>query len=257
MKAFRTTAAHPGTSKDLAMNLSKLPLLLTALALLVLLIAGPGVRLELWDFRFGLQLMRYAAFAGLGAGALALIGLLWPRVRRQGAGLLSVALAIGLVVVALPWLQLRQARSVPPIHDISTDLQQPPEFSAIVELRGADSNPLDRADPALPDQQRAAYPDVRPAIIAAAPDAAFERALEVADTLGWEIVSTDPTAGLIEATDTTLWFGFKDDVAIRIRAEGEGSRIDLRSVSRVGRSDVGANARRIRAFLELIESPGT
>lgn len=239
------------------MTLSKLPLLLAALALLALLIAGPGVRLELWDFRFGLRLMQYAAYAGLGAGALALIGLLWPRVRRQGAGLLSVALAIGLVVVILPWLQLRQARSVPPIHDISTDLEQPPAFSAIVELRGADSNPLDRADPALPDQQRAAYPDVRPALIPEAPEIAFERARDVAQTLGWQIVSADPTALTIEATDNTLWFGFKDDVVIRIRPEGDGSRIDLRSVSRVGRSDVGANARRIRAFLELIEAPAS
>ena len=239
------------------MALSKIPFALAVLALLVLLLAGPGARLELWGFGFGFQLMRYAAWAGMAAGALAAIGLLWPRVRRQGAGLLSVALVIGLLVTTLPWLQLRQAQSVPPIHDITTDLEQPPAFSAIAELRGADSNPLDRADPALPDQQRAAYPDVRPAIVSVAPDAAFERALAIAESLGWEIVAADPTALMIEATDTTFWFGFKDDVVIRVRAEGDGSRIDLRSVSRVGRSDVGANARRIQAFLERIETPNS
>lgn len=249
------SAFGPQFGKEFPMALSKIPFALAALALLVLLLAGPGVRLELWDFRFGFQLMRNAAWAGVAVGTLAAIGLLWPRVRRQGAGLLAAALVIGLLVTTLPWLQLRQAQSVPPIHDITTDLEQPPVFSAIAELRGADSNPLDRADPALPEQQREAYPDVRPAIISVVPDTAFERAQAIAETLGWEIVAADPVALMIEATDTTFWFGFKDDVVIRIRAEGDGSRIDLRSVSRVGRSDVGANAQRILAFLDLIETP--
>lgn len=234
------------------MKLSRLPLLLAILAALALLVAGPGVRLELWHFGTGFTLMRYAAFAGIGAAALALLGLAWPKLRREGARGLAIALVLGGLVVALPWLQLRQARSVPPIHDISTDLTEPPVFSAIVALRGDSSNPLDRADPALPDQQRGAYPNVLPAIVPQPPAEAFPIALSAVQTLGWEIVSADPDAYIIEATDTTLWFGFKDDVVVRIRAEGEGSRIDVRSVSRVGRSDLGANARRILAYTELL-----
>jgi len=237
------------------MKLSRLPLLVAMLAVVVLALAGPGVRLGLWDFRFGFGLMRYAVYGGGAAAALALVGLLWPKLRREGVRILAAALVAGAVVAAIPLLQLRQARTVPPIHDISTDLDDPPAFVAVVPLRGADSNPLDRADPALPEQQRQAYPSVRPARLGVPPAEAFERALAAVDTLGWEVVAADPVAGRIEATDTTLWFGFKDDVVVRVRAEGSGSRIDIRSVSRVGRSDVGANARRIRSFLELLEAP--
>lgn len=237
------------------MKLSRLPLALAVLAALALLLAGPGTRLGLWDFRVGFTLMRYAAYGGIAAGALGLAGLLWPRLRREGARRLVLALVLGAVVVAVPWLQLRHARTLPPIHDISTDLEDPPRFVAVLEARGEDSNPLDRADPKLPDLQRQAYPGVKPARLPAPPAEAFERALGAARTLGWEIVAADPQSGVIEATDTTLWFGFKDDVVIRIRPEDGSSRIDLRSVSRVGRSDLGANARRILAFLELVEKP--
>jgi uncharacterized protein (DUF1499 family) len=85
------------------------------------------------------------------------------------------------------------------------------------------------------------------------PARAFDRALDAARGLGWEIVGVEPAEGRIEATDTTFWFGFKDDVVVRIRPEGSRSRIDVRSLSRVGRSDVGANARRIRRFVERLE----
>jgi uncharacterized protein (DUF1499 family) len=86
------------------------------------------------------------------------------------------------------------------------------------------------------------------------PERAFLRALEAARDMGWEIVDSDPARGRIEATDTTPWYGFKDDVVVRVRAEGSGSRIDVRSVSRVGRSDVGTNARRIEDYLEKLSA---
>ena len=86
----------------------------------------------------------------------------------------------------------------------------------------------------------------------ATPADAFKRALQAARDMGWEIVAADAAAGRIEATDTTFWFGFKDDVVIRVEADGAGSRVDLRSVSRVGVGDVGANAARIRAYLRTL-----
>ncbi len=238
---------------DRIMKLSSLPLVLAVLALTALLLAGPGTRFEVWDFRFGFTLMRYAAYTGIAAGILAVIGLLWPKLRRQGASRWVLGLVLATLVVGLPLLQVRQARAVPAIHDISTDLIDPPAFVAIAALRGDTSNPLDRADPQLPDLQRQAYPDLQPVILPEPPAAAQQRAMHAAETLGWQIVANDPASGLIEATDTTLWFGFKDDIVIRIRPEGDGSRIDLRSVSRVGRSDLGANARRIRVFLEQVQ----
>ena len=102
--------------------------------------------------------------------------------------------------------------------------------------------------------QRRAYPDVQPLELAAPPAAVYDRALAAARDMGWELVKADPAAGRIEATATTVWFGFKDDVVVRVRASDAGSRLDVRSKSRVGLSDVGANARRVRAFLKLMES---
>lgn len=228
------------------------PLALSLVAALLLLIAGPGTRLGLWEFGTGFQLMRWAAFAGLAAAAVALLMLLVPHTRRSGIGALLVALVIGVGVAFVPWSGMQQAKRVPPIHDISTDTERPPEFVAILPLRADASNPATYAGTEVARAQAEAYPDVRTHRIDAAPGETFERALAAAREMGWEIVAADPASGRIEATATTLWFGFKDDVVIRIEADGGGSRVDVRSVSRVGQSDVGANAARIREYLRVL-----
>jgi hypothetical protein len=225
---------------------------LGVVAAVLLLAAGPGTRFELWHYRTGFQLMRWAAFAGLAAAALATVMLLVPRTRRGALGGLLVALALGLGVAFVPWYALRQARALPLIHDITTDTQRPPQFVAILPLRAAAPNPAAYGGPVVARAQIGAYPDLRAQRMAAAPADAFKRALQAARGMGWEIVAADAAAGRIEATDTTFWFGFKDDVVIRVEADGTGSRVDVRSVSRVGVSDVGANARRIRAYLQAL-----
>ena len=234
------------------MNPATIPLLLGIIASLLLLLAGPGTRLDLWEFRTGFQLLRWAAYTGLAASALALVMLLLPRIRRRGLAGLVVALVLGLGVAFVPWSGMRQARSVPPIHDISTDTKRPPEFVAILPLRADAPNPSEYGGPEVAAAQIGAYPDLQTHRMDAAPAQAFERAQQAARGLGWEIVSADPTAGRIEATATTFWFGFKDDVVIRIEPDAAGSRVDVRSLSRVGGSDVGANAARIRAFLQAL-----
>jgi len=227
-------------------------LLLGVVAALLLLAAGPGTRLEVWDFRTGFQLMRWAAFAGLAAAALAAVMLLLPRTRRAGLVALVVALALGLGTAFVPWYALRQARALPPIHDITTDTGRPPQFVAILPLRANAPNPATYGGPDVARAQIGAYPDLRTHRMDAAPADAFKRALQAARGMGWEVVAADAAAGRIEATDTTFWFGFKDDVVIRVEAEGAGSRVDVRSVSRVGVGDAGANATRIRAYLRAL-----
>ena len=229
-----------------------IPLLLAFFAALLLLVSGPGARLDLWEFRTGFGLLKWAAYIGLAASALALVMLLLPRIRRRGAAGLVVALVLGLGVAFVPWSGKRQARSVPPIHDISTDTTRPPEFVAVLPLRADASNPAEYGGPEIAAAQLAGYPDLQTHHMNVAPAQAFERALEAARGLGWAIVAADPASGRIEATDTTFWFGFKDDVVIRIEPDAAGSRVDVRSVSRVGGSDVGANAARIRAFLKAL-----
>ena len=224
-------------------------LALAFIAALMLLAAGVGTRLSLWDFGTGFGVLRWAAFVGLAAAALAVVMLLLPRLRRAQGVMLTVALLLGLGVAFVPWNNLRMAKTVPPIHDISTDTTNPPAFVAILPLRANAPNPATYGGAEIARQQLAAYPDVRPLQMAMVPAQAFDRALSTARAMGWKIVASDPAAGRIEATATTLWFGFKDDVVVRVQPSENGSRIDVRSTSRVGSSDVGTNARRIRAYL--------
>ncbi len=235
---------------------ARLALLVAVLALMLLLVSGPGVRLELWDFRSGFSLMRWAAYAGLAAAALAVITLLVPRWRRAGATLAAVALLVGLGTAYVPWSAMSSARAVPPIHDITTDTADPPEFVALLPLRQQAPNGADYAGEEIASQQRDAYPYIQPLQIDLPPAKAFEQALATAQGMGWEIVASDVTEGRIEATATTTWFGFKDDVVVRVRAQEAGSRVDLRSMSRVGRSDAGANAARIRQFVAELKDQG-
>jgi uncharacterized protein (DUF1499 family) len=105
--------------------------------------------------------------------------------------------------------------------------------------------------PATAEQQRRAYPDIQPLILPVPSGDAFAKARAAAQAMGWEIASADPAAGRIEAVATTFWFGFKDDVTVRVTPQGAASRIDVRSRSRVGRGDAGANAERIRRYLKM------
>lgn len=235
------------------MTPAHLAVLLSLAASILLLMAGPGVRAGWWEFSTGFQLMRWAAFTGLAAASLALALVLVPRIRRSGLPALAFALVLGLLVAFVPWQGLRQARSVPAIHDITTDTARPPEFVAILPLRADAPNSAVYAGEEVATAQTAAYPDIRPLILDVTPEVAFDRALEAAGQMGWEMVDADPAQGRIEATDTTFWFGFKDDVVVRVSAHGDGSKLDVRSVSRVGKSDVGANAKRIREYLERVE----
>jgi len=205
------------------MWLRVLALLLGGAAIVTLLASGPGTRLGLWDWRLGLGLLRYAAYLGIAAAAVSLVGLLIPRTRGKT---LVLALVLGLASLAPPLAFQRQARSVPAINDISTDAEN--------------------------KAQQQAYPDIKPIMLAEPKEKAFERALAAAQAMGWEIVAHDPAAGRIEAVDTTFWFGFKDDVLVQVSAAGGGSRLDVRSKSRVGRGDAGTNARRIRGFRERL-----
>jgi uncharacterized protein (DUF1499 family) len=223
-------------------------------AVVLLLVAGPGARFGLWHFRISFDLMKWAAWLGIAAAALAVIAGGLRLSQRRPIFWCLTALVLGAVAFVVPWRQLQAARSVPPIHDITTDTEHPPDFVAVLERRGKDANPAQYEGAALAAQQRSAYPDLAPLLVAQASPQAWSSALAAAKDMGWEIVAADAGQGRIEATDTTFWFGFKDDVVIRVTAtDAAHSRIDVRSLSRVGKSDVGANAQRIRRYLAKLK----
>lgn len=244
--------------------------LIASLALPVYFVAAAfGVKFGLLDWRvgFGLLTFRLGPQLLMGAAALAALALLAalivpPRLGRRLALLALLIPGLGLGYAAYV---REQASAIPPIHDISTDWQDPPAFSEAVRAARAatpDVNGLDYAAKRVPDNprfgpaagrlsvelQREAYPDLAPIRLSRDQGAAFEAARTAAERLGWRIVRADGRAGVIEAEAETFWFGFIDDVAIRVRPTDDGAVIDVRSVSRVGVSDLGANARRIRAF---------
>jgi len=224
-------------------------------ALLMVGGAGPVYRLELADLGHAFAVLRWGAWTGLAAVFIALIGA-WmtrPGMRRRGFALGLAGIVMGAVAFGVPFMMLQSAKRLPPIHDITTDTENPPRFVAIIPLRKGSPNPVEYKGADISDQQRTAYPDIQPATITGAPDAAFNRALDTARQLGWQIVAAIPNEGRIEATDTTIWFGFKDDIVVRVTPTGAGSRIDVRSVSRLGQGDLGKNAARIRAYLQRLQ----
>ncbi|HUP20806.1 MAG TPA: DUF1499 domain-containing protein [Gemmatimonadota bacterium] len=227
---------------------------LAVLAAVAAMLAGWGSRFGVWEFRTGFTVLKWAVYLGIAAAAVSLGGVVATRVgvHRRGIGFALAGLAIGLAVVYVPWNWRRTARSVPPIHDITTDTQDPPPFVVILPLRADAPNSAEYEGDSIAGLQREAYPDVQPLALDLPPDRAFDAALESARGMGWEIHAAEPAEGRIEATDTTFWFGFEDDVVVRVTPAAGGARVDVRSVSRVGGSDVGTNAKRIREYLDAV-----
>lgn len=223
---------------------------LAAVCGLVLLAAsGLGTRAGLWDFRLGFTLLRYAAYIGAVSAVLTIVAMVITKPKGSEVVMLVCAFIMGALTFGLPYSQQAAARTVPPIHDITTDPSDPPLFVAVLPLRADAANTSDYGGDSVAMQQREAYPDIQPVQLPVPAGEAFTRARRAAEAMGWEMVDADSATGRIEATATTTWFGFKDDVVIRVRANGSSSIVDVRSVSRVGRSDVGANAARIRAYV--------
>jgi len=235
-------------------------------------LSGPlGVWLGMTDFRSGFAILQrvnpiadWIAIVGLLVTAIAFSGvssLKWGNSMRFA----SFAL-IGTVIAAMAYFipeSFRPAEGTPPIHDITTDTMNPPEYVAIAPLRADAPNSMeygsgtlggdnDLTPELLRQLQQEAYPDIVPQRFSEPVDEVFERALAAAESLGWEIVAAVPGEGRIEATDTTFWFRFKDDVVINITREGNETVLNARSLSRVGTSDVGKNAARLREFFGLL-----
>jgi len=216
---------------------------LAVLAVLLLVVSGPGTRAGLWPFPVGLGMFGGALLVGLAAAGAAIVALALPRLRVRSAPVLAVALILGAASAAVPLDYIRRVKTLPYINDITTDTEQLPQFS-----------PPKTYQSHFAELQQIGYPDLRPLELALPPKQAFARAAEIARDQGWEVTALDERTGTIEAVVTTRWFGFKDDVVIRIAAAGAGSRVDMRSKSRAGRSDAGANARRIREFLARMDA---
>ena len=212
---------------------------------------GAGLRYGLWHFRTGIATLGYVFWVATCTGIVTLVALAVAFARKAGNTAIVMG-ALGVVIASVtayvPYHLRQTADSLPRIHDITTDLANPPAFVRAATLRVKDEHPVAYEGPKVGDLQKAAYPDIAPLVLAVPAPRAFEAATASLTDLGLEISDFDPVPGRIEAVATSMLFGFKDDVVLRVVAQDGGTRIDIRSMSRVGRSDFGVNAKRIRAI---------
>lgn len=221
-------------------------LVVVVLGLGLIVTGALGVRIDAMGYRAGLLLVGAGAVALVVAAGLGLVAL--ARGQSPGAvGLTALIVAVGLSAFFGYWAW--RSGSAPPIHDVTTAPGDTPPFEAVLPLRPQGSNPV-HLDEGAADRQRSAYPWLRPLRVSAAPAAAFAGVVATAEAMGWTVVAADGAEGRLEATASTFWFGFDDDIVVRVRPDGDGARIDVRSASREGVSDLGTNARRIRRFLD-------
>ena len=238
----------------------KLPIIVVALATILLgiavMAAGPGYRFGFWQLGTAFDILQTAGPWLAYAGGASLLGLVVGVITRQRGTLticlLAIAISGGLTYSLVE--QRKNARAHP-IHDVTTDVTDPPAIIAAAGLERR--NPPDYSGDApyketgksVIEWQRDLYPDISPLVTRTAPAKAFTAARDTAAKMGWDILAQNDASGTIEAAYTSPWFGFVDDVIVRVRpVEDGGSRIDIRSKSRVGGSDLGANAKRIRVY---------
>ncbi len=234
-------------------------------------IAAFGTKWEFWGWQTGLGAMSHVwglqlLLAGLVAGVLAVGFMILYRILAKGGhGNWIGALAVTLVATAgLGWtIHLDRLRAaMPAVLDITTDFSDPPNFSTAFQSRrsGVDSSLLyagkTAADgQALPLLQTQYYPQIVSLHIPEAPDRVFDRALEIARDLRWRVGTASRQAGMFEAGTESFWFGFRDDIVVRIRAnEAGGSIVDVRSLARQPAHDLGRNVQRVEAFLDALRA---
>jgi len=242
--------------KKIAKVLSIVCLAVGATGLILIFAAAAINRVSPMQFPTAMAAFRFGIYVLLVAGIVAFPTSIFNLfVQKNLRAVIAFALLLASVFSVYQAQSLKnKAKALPRIHDISTDTEDPPKFQAVEALRqGAAVNDL-KFDPQNIPLQKEAYPEVQPVFLALPRGQAFELALKTARDMSWKIIHHSESEGLIEATDTTLFFGFKDDVAVRLRQQDQQTRIDVRSVSRVGLSDIGANAARILAYLEKLKA---
>ena len=227
--------------------------MISLIAFLLVALPAPLYRFGVVELGTAFTGFKFGLVAGIAALVLLVIQVIF---KRKTVSLASAAIAVifSAIAIALPLGMMTTAKNVPPIHDISTDLVNPPEFVAIAPLRADAPNPVEYAGAEAAEQQRTAYPDLQTLTYSQSKSELVEASKQAIENLGWELVNTDADKGIVEATETTAWFGFKDDVVVRVTDNDSERLVDIRSKSRIGKSDLGKNAARIHALIDELDS---
>jgi len=248
-------AQTSSADKPVARWLVRIGFILAVLCAAALVMSGMGYRLELWGYMGGFGIIKWAFQLSIAAVVLSIVGLVISS-RRTGATLVMglLGIIIGGIAVYVPWNWKQTLDAYPYIHDITTDLNDPPAFVVVESVRGEGDHPVSYDGAEVGAQQREAYPELKPLMVSADAATVFAAAKKVVDSMGMELVDASESDLRIEATETSRFYGFKDDIVVRIVALPDATRVDVRSKSRVGRSDIGQNAKRIKSYLAKLES---
>ena len=230
-------------------------LLVAVASAAAMVFSGIGYRLDLYHFRVGFMILRWAFWFALAGAILSVAGIIIARGRPRTTLIAAiVGIAVGVVAAAIPWNWKQTAESLPYIHDISTDTANPPEFVAAAGLRRPGDHPVTYDGKEVADLQQKAYPDLATLTTRASSEKVFQAAKATIAAMDMQLVDADPAQGRIEANQASLLYGFTDDMVVRIATGADGTKVDVRSKSRVGRSDLGQNAKRIRVFLAKLRA---
>ncbi len=214
-----------------------------------ILLSGIGYRLQWWHFSTGFTITEWAIYAAALGFILSLFGLYKTRpsgtLRGFTMNILAIILTLPILIFAYYWEN--SLTTYPPINDITTDINNPPSFWDT-------PNPVDYPGGKTAKLQDSAYPDLHSLELKKTTDQVFGQALSIVKNNNWEVITADKEEGQIEATASSLLYGFKDDIVIRIQSNNGGSKVDIRSHSRIGKIDRGANANRIRRFIKSLKS---
>jgi uncharacterized protein (DUF1499 family) len=223
---------------------------------LAVFFSGYGYQWSWWHFSTGFSMIPWGTGGAIIGGIIAGVGLFRLKQKTQNmavAGMVGIFVAV-LAIINIGYWYGEIQQGYPPIHDISTDTENPPSFVAIAPLRKDAPNPAEYAGEETAEAQNDFYTDLEPLRVSLSYDEAYNRALETAREMPWKIVGENKQEGRIEAFEKLAWYGFIDDVVIRIDTTGSGSEIDVRSKSRIGRGDLGVNAKRIKAYFRQYQN---
>lgn len=247
--------AQENRGRNYKIKIVKILFAFSVASTVLFVMSGYGYQWGIWDLGAAFSLLTNSAYAAIGLIFLNMGGLylVYRSGYKRGYIMIVAGLLLTIAVFGTGKYWQGQAEMYPPIHDITTDLENPPEFDALVEVRADSPNPPEYAGEETAEMQREVYSHIEPVFISTPYEEVFDKAVSLVESYGWELVNADRATGVIEATDKLAWFGFKDDVVLRLTTVAGETRIDMRSKSRIGRGDLGVNAHRIEMFLSDLE----
>ena len=225
-------------------------------------VAGPATQLNAWDYGTGIAIIRNLYIPSIVVAGITILAFsvsIFAARHRSMVMFISATAVTGAAFV--PYMFEQRLAANPYIHDITTDFNSPPQIEAAADLPrknpiayvGAETAP--GTDITIAEAQMAAFPDIQPVVVATPVDDVAQAARKIIEEMNMDLLAetADGEMLTIESSYTSFWFGFVDDFVVRIQPSSNNTRVDLRSKSRVGVSDLGANGQRVRTFISKLE----